>query len=178
MTNCTISGNSVGYNGGGLANYGDNTTLTNCTISGNSSGSTGGGLGVKQGGTITLTDCTVSGNTASTNGGGLYNLGGTIALTNCTVSSNVSLVASAGVPILSTAGSDSGFSVSNSDLLQTNLSSSSVTGNIGDEEGLNSAASIAPLTNGQFGPAGLNDSPGPNPERRDDPQRGADHLQP
>ena len=69
-----------------------------------------------------------------------------------------------GVPDLSTAGSDSGFPVSNSDLLQTNLSSSSVTGNIGDEEGLGSATSIEPLTNGEFGPAGLNEWPGTNPE--------------
>ena len=62
---------------------------------------------------------------------------------------------------MSTAGSNSGFTVPSSYLLSTNLSSSSVTGNIGDEEGLNSAASIAPLTDGQFGPPGLN---GPNPE--------------
>ena len=68
------------------------------------------------------------------------------------------------MPSLSTAGSSSGFTVSSSDLLQTNLSSSSVTGNISDAEGLHSAASIAPLTNGQFGPAGLINSPGPNPD--------------
>ncbi len=44
LTNCTISGNSAGFNGGGLANYGDTTTLTNCTVSGNSSGLSGGGV--------------------------------------------------------------------------------------------------------------------------------------
>ena len=43
LTNCTISGNSSGTNGGGLINYGT-LTLTGCTVSGNSTGHSGGGL--------------------------------------------------------------------------------------------------------------------------------------
>ncbi|WP_165230645.1 right-handed parallel beta-helix repeat-containing protein [Aquisphaera insulae] len=74
------------------------------------------------------------------------------------------LTVSGGAIELTTAGSDSGFPVSSSDLLQTNLSSSSVTGNIGDEEGLNTAADITALSNGQFGPAAPVNPPGPNPE--------------
>ena len=74
------------------------------------------------------------------------------------------LTISGGAIELTTAGSDSGFPVSSSDLLQTNLSSSSVTGNIGDQEGLNTAADIAALSNGQFGPAAPINPPGPNPE--------------
>ena len=44
LTNCTVSGNSAGSNGGGLLNYGGTATLTNCTVSGNSAGDYGGGL--------------------------------------------------------------------------------------------------------------------------------------
>jgi len=88
LTNCTISGNSVGYNGGGLANYGDMTTLTNCTISGNSSSQNGGGVGNKSGGTTTLTNCNVNHNSASSNGGGLDNQSGTVTLIDSTVSGN------------------------------------------------------------------------------------------
>ena len=36
LTNCTVSGNSAGNDGGGLYNYGGTITLTNCTVSGNS----------------------------------------------------------------------------------------------------------------------------------------------
>ena len=73
LTNCTVSGNTAGHNGGGLyVNNSGATTLTNCTVSGNSAGHNGGGLYVNDSGTTTLTDCTVSGNTASHNGGGLY----------------------------------------------------------------------------------------------------------
>ena len=35
LTNCTVSGNSAGIDGGGLSNDGT-ATLTNCTVSGNS----------------------------------------------------------------------------------------------------------------------------------------------
>ena len=43
LTDCTVSGNSAGIDGGGLINVGT-ATLTNCTVSGNSAGGNGGGL--------------------------------------------------------------------------------------------------------------------------------------
>ena len=52
LTNCTVSSNTAGYDGGGLANFGT-ATLTNCTISANSAGFDGGGLA--NFGTTTLT---------------------------------------------------------------------------------------------------------------------------
>ena len=93
MTDCDISGNFVGYNGGGLANYGGVVTLTSCTISGNSSSLTAGGVanlgdGKVVGGTITLTDSTVSGNSAGTNGGGIDNESGTVTVVNTILAGN------------------------------------------------------------------------------------------
>ena len=87
-------GQATGH-GGGLYNAGGTLTLTNCTVSGNSAGSNGGGLfrrwyghadqlhrqrqlrhaaaACSTSGTATLTDSTVSGNTASASGGGVFN---------------------------------------------------------------------------------------------------------
>ena len=42
LTNCTISGNTAVYSGGGLETYGGTATLTNCTVSGNSAVAGGG----------------------------------------------------------------------------------------------------------------------------------------
>ncbi|MFO0952510.1 MAG: choice-of-anchor Q domain-containing protein [Isosphaeraceae bacterium] len=122
------------------------------------------GAGLANFGTTTLTACTVSGNIASDKGGGIYNHGA-ITLTNSTVSGNASFVLTAGgTPVVNTSTSDSGFTVSGSDLLQTNLGRASVTGNINDQEGLNSAVDIAVLTDGRFGPPGIIGNPGPNPD--------------
>ena len=115
LTNCTVSGNSASYDGGGLYNYGGTTTLTNCTVSGNSASGNGGGLYNDYGGTTTLTNCTVSGNSAGTTAAActtprrhdhadqlhrqrqlrqrrrrrpVQRLDGTTTLTNCTVSGN------------------------------------------------------------------------------------------
>ena len=86
--NCTVSGNTADYDGGGIYNYDEGTLrLTNCTISGNTANYGGG---ICNYGTLTLTNCTVSGNTASGSysyGGGICNYG-TLTLTNCTVSGN------------------------------------------------------------------------------------------
>ena len=115
LTNCTVSGNSAGFGGGGLfitarhghadqlhrqrqlrrppaaaactSSYGT-ATLTNCTVSGNSAARQRRRRVQLRYGTATLTNCTVSGNSASYSGGGLYNYGGTATLTNCTVSGN------------------------------------------------------------------------------------------
>ena len=96
LSNCTVSGNTAGNNGGGLANVtgtlsssDGTTTLTNSSVSGNSAGNDGGGL-YNRGGTVTLTNCTVSRNITGAFGGGLLDASGqnTTTLTNCTVSDN------------------------------------------------------------------------------------------
>ena len=89
VTNSTISGNSAGYEGGGITNYGAMTVI-NCTISGNSGGAYGGG--VQNDGTLTVSDSIISNNSAgNAEGGGIYNeyeSGGTVMVTNCTISGN------------------------------------------------------------------------------------------
>jgi len=78
---------------------------------------------------------------------------GTLALLLC-----IAAQVEAGI-ILTTSGSSTGFAVSNTDLLQTNLSSSSVNdpNNIRAEEGV-TVQSLVPLTNGTFGPADLSNA--------------------
>jgi hypothetical protein len=76
--NCVISGNTSSFNGGG--NYGG--SFTNCVLSGNSTGSEGGGTYYPQ----YLVNCTVVGNHAGSDGGGVY--AGTLA--NCIVYYNTS----------------------------------------------------------------------------------------
>ena len=92
LSNCMVTNNTSGTNGGGVLNFGGTTTLTGCTISGNSA-SGGGGLWSNGSSTLvitlTVTNCTVSGNTAVNVGGGVDILSnGTATLTNCTIQNN------------------------------------------------------------------------------------------
>ena len=100
MTDCTISGNFGGRNGGGLALYpGDTAVLTNCTISGNSTSASGGGMFLNGVGPVTLTNCTISDNTAGVDGGGLRGLGRN-TLNDCTISGNTAGVDGGGLFLL------------------------------------------------------------------------------
>jgi hypothetical protein len=84
--------------GGGLALFGNATTLTNCIISGNTGNNDGVGLWTSdstgRSGATTLTNCTVSGNSTDLGrGGGLANASyqgraSMLTLANCTVSDN------------------------------------------------------------------------------------------
>ena len=96
LTNCTVSGNSLGSGsasgGGGTFNKYGTTTLTNCTIASNTSvgGFKAGGV-FNVSGTTTLTDCTVSGNIGQSagNGTGILNQTGTTNLVNTIVAGTV-----------------------------------------------------------------------------------------
>ena len=74
LSNCVLTGNSAGSDGGGAA-YG---TLYNCTLTGNSSGQYGGGA---SGGM--LYNCTLTGNSAYGGGGAFFS-----TLYNCTLTGN------------------------------------------------------------------------------------------
>jgi CSLREA domain-containing protein len=77
--------------GGGVANYGGTLTLTDCTVSGNSVGASGafaeGGGVFNLSGTVNLINCTLSGNSASS-GAAVYSYKGQLTLTNCAISGN------------------------------------------------------------------------------------------
>ena len=122
VSDCTISGNSVGFStgGGGIANdgmlsvlnstisgnYGDsnggaiwnepngNLTVSNSTISGNAAYRSAGG-GIWNQGWVTVSSSTLSGNSAE-QGGGIYNEGGTVTLFSTIVAGN--LVAAGNYP--------------------------------------------------------------------------------
>jgi hypothetical protein len=123
LTNCTISGNTTNWEGGGVHENGGNLTMLNCTvsrntsvewgavtiingsasltnvtISDNSTGSFGGGMVVSYS-TVTLTACTVSGNSVgSDDGGGLVSNGSsTLVLINCTVTNNTASTFGGGI---------------------------------------------------------------------------------
>ena len=118
MTNCTVSGNSLGQYlttvyGGGIYLQGaatlltDNCNFTNCTISGNSTPATnvtttssaGGGIEIGGGGSspwipvITFTNCTITGNTVQGNPTGNTLAGGGIDLSKGNVVMNYCIVA-------------------------------------------------------------------------------------
>jgi hypothetical protein len=83
-----------GGNGGGVYN-GGNLTVHNCTLSGNSAEYGGGGIYNAHGGALAISNCTLWGNT-SPNGGGIYN-GGMLTVSNSTLFGNTaSLVAGPG----------------------------------------------------------------------------------
>ncbi|MGI6616919.1 MAG: choice-of-anchor Q domain-containing protein [Saccharofermentanales bacterium] len=91
VVNCTFSGNTARYNGGGMYNGLDNPFGTssprveNCTFSGNTA-SNGGGM-QNYDSSPTVVNCTFSGNTAS-NGGGMRNYNSHSTVVNCTFSGN------------------------------------------------------------------------------------------
>jgi hypothetical protein len=91
VTNCSFSGNSARYRGGGMYNYDNSSpTVTNCSFSGNSAKYHGGGM-YNENSSPTVEACTFSGNSAIDDfgrGGGMCNVGGSPTVTNCTFSGN------------------------------------------------------------------------------------------
>ena len=88
MTNCTFTGNSAAFYGGGMYNsVGTLPTVTNCTFSGNTAGLDGGGM-YNIVSSPTVANCAFSGNSADGDGGGMYNIVSSPTVTNCTFSGN------------------------------------------------------------------------------------------
>jgi hypothetical protein len=90
-----VSGAKFSTNGGAFSNLGT-LTISNSTISGNTVGPDGGGGGIYNNiGTVTVSNSTISGNSVTdnggsggANGGGIYNRGGTLTVSNSTISGN------------------------------------------------------------------------------------------
>lgn len=84
VTDCTFSGNTASWIGGGMTNGNHvSATVTNCTFSGNSTGGSGGVMHNLSYSSVTLINCTLSGNSAEESGGGIYNDNSSLTLTNC-----------------------------------------------------------------------------------------------
>ena len=82
VTNCTFSGNTAFYGGGGMCNESNsNPIVTNCTFSGNIAYG-GGGMCNESNSNPIVTNCTFSGNTAPY-GGGMANVYSSPTVTNC-----------------------------------------------------------------------------------------------
>jgi parallel beta-helix repeat protein len=102
LMHCTIEGNTIASEGGGIDCYDSNITLTGCAIRGNTvSGSDlsgGGGLALLST-TASLTNCVISGNTTAgyPGGGGVYCSSASPMLTNCTISGNIASTGGGGV---------------------------------------------------------------------------------
>jgi hypothetical protein len=86
----TLSGNSAGHDGGGIANeYGGTATVTSSTLSGNRAAAAGG---IYNDGAMTLSGSTVTRNSTYTSlpsGGGIYNdFGGSLTVFESVVTGN------------------------------------------------------------------------------------------
>ena len=167
LTDCVISNCSAGFDGGGIAAFGnlqlwrtiiaDNSALEggglyfgdgtcslhDCTVSFNNDFGFGGG-GIKNLGTLAMDGCTVNGNSSSIGGGGIQNLD-QLALTNCTISGNFCF-ASKGAAILNANGDFNGTTFSNVTCQITDCTIASnkatVTGGIGGIENDGGAVSL------------------------------------
>ncbi len=93
IVNCTISGNTGDYDGGGISCLeNSNPTIENCTISGNSAND-GGGIFCYENSSPSIVNCTITGNTATgfyANGGGIFCMNNSSpSIVNCTISGNM-----------------------------------------------------------------------------------------
>ena len=87
IINSSVSGNSAGFDGGGLLNF-ETLTLIDSTVADNIAGQSGGGV-ANEAGTLEVRNSTLSRNTAASAGGGIFNpVGAAADLENTTVSTN------------------------------------------------------------------------------------------
>ena len=88
ITNCTILGNRVDHNGGGISCY-SSATINNCVILENYARYSGGGIGCWDGATPSIINCLIFGNTTDNKGGGIFNIDDSSAMViHCTISAN------------------------------------------------------------------------------------------
>ena len=116
ITNSTINGNLASAWGGGIYSSGT-LSISSSTISSNTASSMGGAMAVIAGSSTTVNNSTFSANTSVNSGAGIWNSGGTLNITDCTISGNNA-----------TNGQGAGIYQSTSAI--TNITSSTISGNI------------------------------------------------
>ncbi len=88
LTNCTISGNDGGSEGGGLYIHFTSGNIASCTFGGNSATRGGGVYMDSPGGGVAFDGCTFDSNTAISNGGALNHRGGSVTMTDTLFTGN------------------------------------------------------------------------------------------
>jgi parallel beta-helix repeat protein len=112
ITNCTISGNTTYYQGGGICIYNDaNPVISNCTITDNLAQFFGAGVNTNQT-SLEISNCLISYNYSAISGGGIicgYTFSGqSITIKNCIISANYAERTGGGLD-----GGSSNFSIMN-----------------------------------------------------------------
>jgi hypothetical protein len=99
VSGCTLSDNVVTAGpGGGIANGGGTLTVSSSTLSGNSADN-GGGIFNNSIFTTTISGSSLTGNTAGDAGGGIFQGGGAVILSACTLSGNSATTAGGGLDV-------------------------------------------------------------------------------
>jgi parallel beta-helix repeat protein len=90
ITNNTITGNSTGFDGGGVFVWGSSPTIVNNTITGNSAMHSGGGVCVAASSSATIANNTITGNSAMFGGGGVcVTSSSSPTIVNTTIAGNI-----------------------------------------------------------------------------------------
>src|SRR5262245_14214374 len=91
VSNCTFTGNSASFDGGGIQNHGATATVTNSSFTSNSVGREGGAIQSDvTGNVLTVSNSAITNNSAADGGGGIASDGGggTITISNTTINGN------------------------------------------------------------------------------------------
>src|SRR5215469_6470383 len=92
VSNCTFTGNSASFDGGGIQNHGATATVTNSSFTSNSVGREGGAIQSDvTGNALTVSNSSFTNNSAADGGGGIGSDGGgggTITISDATINGN------------------------------------------------------------------------------------------
>ena len=122
INNCTITDNTVHGNGGGIYCTGSSSTISNCTVTGNTA-KDGGGIHCGSSSSTTISNCTIEDNTASCFGGGIHCYSSFRMIANCSIAGNA---AELGGGI---------YCKSSSSTVSKTITNCTITGNIAEKKG-------------------------------------------